>query len=1188
MSGLKKQLTMRLTHRPGWPILLSVLLGLVFSTVVSADGPNNKSFAYNALKPDQFGQTVEIPFLAKNFLGQTSTLVVANQQGTGTDLQIEIYYPNGESAVPSIKVDPFPGYGVHILNLASVDGLADGRYHATVVSAPTNPSASTKIATEVHTESAHMGMSYTSIGTLEKQLIIPIIEKRADHWNTTFYVQNTARVEADLTIHYYADTNPTPNPTPVLTKSNVRVPRFGSLEFASLAETDLPDGFTGYAQISADQPIGAVVIRQNYFQEAAMIYPAARSFVSQPRLSCCIPDTWLIPFVTKQSPRWGSSILQTQTRDDATAVTTIVQTLYNSSGDFQGSHTFYLNANALNIFKLDNLSFLSSYQGSVVSSSDGPVWSLVKQDKPTIGDLFGYLTDGEGAEVLHLPYVSSPKLGTDWRTSINIQNAVNESNTVLVTFYSLVGRHPAHTETVQINKFGSHLLDVSTVFPAGFEGRAVITSLSGGGQSAVVVGDKQQPAGNHARVIKDGLPRANVRLFHNGQALGQTDAEGLLSLDTLTIGNPLIALDPVYTQPTARKAHDGWAYRVHTTNLSITADGTTTPGYLVTATGPQILTTSVNNTLILFNLVVSVEWDATEDYLVDLQLGLERAADYLYDVTDGQMTFGQVAIYDNAEHWTDADIQISAKNIVRPHAYIGGLTDADASHVIRLGRFWDGNSGNQGAWSAPAGYRTLVHEFGHYALGLYDEYFGYKEVDGDLTGRQEAFCTGPENRNPENDATNGSMMDHQYTASELVDSSRWSAWCQGTVQQQLSGEADWETLLRLFGDSSGQNRWHLISPDERAGLGRAVAGPESMPDSLPLPTITYTNSGQNPAPIQLQVTQNDVPYRDGALVSLYFDGKAIDQGMTDGCGRLTILGADNRVDSGDELRLISPDGVLSASKQMPLSGPINLDGATRHAANNISGEPYLRLWPSANVNGELTGIQLVVDRAEASAHLFYALAGADHIGQTDTLSYDQTEQDHRVTVNFIPTAQAGFAKILGLSGGSDVNMNVDYRLQQTSSLSDTDLFSNDGNLNIHFEAGSLSLAKVTFLIASPWGLPGVRPAGLDMIGEAYEVTASNGVVGFEQPAVLRLSYDAVAGDAFTDLAIYRWDFQTEVWEDLASEIETDRQEVVTSITRVGLYALLGKPTEGQSRSERHSGVADDCALTTYLPLISKD
>src|SRR5262249_5555428 len=139
----------------------------------------------------------------------------------------------------------------------------------------------------------------------------------------------------------------------------------------------------------------------------------------------------------------------------------------------------------------------------------------------------------------------------------------------------------------------------------------------------------------------------------------------------------------------------------------------------------------------------------------------------------------------------------------------------------------------------------------------------------------------------------------------------WTTDCQKTAQAQLNnGEADWQTLLRLYSDSSGQNRWQLVTPDQRAGVGNTVPGPTMLPSGLPFPLDSVNNAGDDPQSTTLTVCRNGTPYLDQAWVTLYFGGKAMDQGLTDeNAGQITVLGAHQ----GDSVRAVSLNGALSGS-----------------------------------------------------------------------------------------------------------------------------------------------------------------------------------------------------------------------------------------------------------------------------------
>ena len=59
--------------------------------------------------------------------------------------------------------------------------------------------------------------------------------------------------------------------------------------------------------------------------------------------------------------------------------------------------------------------------------------------------------------------------------------------------------------------------------------------------------------------------------------------------------------------------------------------------------------------LILFNLLISIEWAADASYTREISQAARLASDYLLDISDGQMALGHVAIYTNAERWDHAE-----------------------------------------------------------------------------------------------------------------------------------------------------------------------------------------------------------------------------------------------------------------------------------------------------------------------------------------------------------------------------------------------------------------------------------------------------------------------------------------------------------------------------------------------------
>ncbi len=249
-------------------------------------------------------------------------------------------------------------------------------------------------------------------------------------------------------------------------------------------------------------------------------------------------------------------------------------------------------------------------------------------------------------------------------------------------------------------------------------------------------------------------------------------------------------------------------------------------------------------TLHSFDITVSLEWNpglqdttkaslpsnlaavgcssmAKASYLEDLQLGLSEASNYLYAYTNGRFALGKITIDTEGRLWREADIRIVAENSYRPTANVGGIVRVPTPNTsaatgvsvtfypgaVNLGRHWNGLGARCGAWSEPEGWRTIGHEWGHYALYLLDSYYAQFTL-------QEQYCTttglphldlhsGDRSPAASNSKIN-SVMAYHYTADRLWDSGM-PADCANTPQQVIHGESDWATLQRFYsgiGDAS--------------------------------------------------------------------------------------------------------------------------------------------------------------------------------------------------------------------------------------------------------------------------------------------------------------------------------------------------------------------------------------------------
>ncbi len=669
-------------------------------------------------------------------------------------------------------------------------------------------------------------------------------------------------------------------------------------------------------------------------------------------------------------------------------------------------------------------------------------------------------------------------------------------------------------------------------------------------------------------VDEQGAPIPGATIYRDGQAITQTltgatttDGMGLLNPGSLAIGTKLTTLVMQKEQPTGRDGHDGWAYRIYTSNVGWAANGALQE-FSVSAPGEQRLAVRQDRALVLFNLLISIEWDATDEYTAEIMNALRSGSDYLYDLTDGQMAIGQVNIYDNGIHWAEADIQISARNNVRPHAYVGGLTADNKSYVIRLGRFWNGASGSQGSWQAQDGYRTLIHEFAHYGLYLYDEYFGYLFDDqGNLLGEVEKSCTGIENRNPAGDATNASVMDHHYTSSELAMrgvNGLWSSACEQTAQWQINGESDWDTITRMYGDNAALARWQFLTPGMRGILPGPTAPPASLPD---IPLVNVHASGPSAPPRQLTVYGPEGLYL-GALVALYKqNGQVIGQGFTDQNGRLDVFGALEN----DMVRAISFDGGLTGSatigSAMSLTLTLRPVLLSHLQQQTLAANPYIQMRAEPGLSA---------DQIEVLVALYNFGPGADPdilltepgstVGHSLTMSYSSTTGVYEGRLSFSAVQQGlGQVRVVATPNDNLIRMYTTYHLQQIHNDRSQDVYANDGNLSLHFDTASLPGDSGYLIITPPGAIPGSPPAGMLVVGDPYNLTLSGAVVNLQKPAVLKMIYHQALLDAQwapQDLQIYWWNPSSQTWEAIPGEVDEYQKAIVAQVTRLGIYALM--------------------------------
>ncbi|MBV7339595.1 hypothetical protein KFU94_67565 [Chloroflexi bacterium TSY] len=366
-----------------------------------------------------------------------------------------------------------------------------------------------------------------------------------------------------------------------------------------------------------------------------------------------------------------------------------------------------------------------------------------------------------------------------------------------------------------------------------------------------------------------------------------TDGAGRPTTPLPTECTQIAALHQQHEQPSGRLEH-GAAYWVYATSWR-TGSGTpehVTSSCQVTCASNERVAIRREWPLVLFNPVVALEWEPSDErFETELEQGFRIASAYLADLTDGYMAFKRPTIYTGGQHWYDSDLRFHVANDLRPAAFVGGIVSDTLPYTLTspilkqtppyseigtvdievdfepgatyYGRYWNGNESHVGKWNDPKGARTIVHEWMHYALFLYDEY-GHKGDNGapayctcsvyDPSDARVSFCSIDEDPFGV-DGQAASVMAFHYTASELwhpSDQESSLGACLLSTQRLVHGESDWETL----------ERWFDIQ-------GIAGLTPLRAPDTLP-----YAPSRLTPATV-LSASMNDPLAAWGPLAALY-------------------------------------------------------------------------------------------------------------------------------------------------------------------------------------------------------------------------------------------------------------------------------------------------------------------------------
>ena len=648
-----------------------------------------------------------------------------------------------------------------------------------------------------------------------------------------------------------------------------------------------------------------------------------------------------------------------------------------------------------------------------------------------------------------------------------------------------------------------------------------------------------------------GAPAAGAKVYRNGELLGTTDGGGNLAAPDCVQGDNLAAHHAIYNKPSLKRPADpSWV--VYATNVTIPVTGAPQLfvfGDVGASSNPVMIDVDGNRPLIGFRVVFSVEWDAPADYLDDLRQGTLLASQYLYDVTDGQMFWEYVDIFDNRTGWDWTDYRVQLHNQTWPQGDVWGIVEAN--RVIWMSRVFGRGFFKTLSWTNWDAYPVLGHEFGHYGLGLWDEYLKRDSSGGGSCATH--YTTQPQ-------ASRSSIMYHEWNSSELcstVDPNHLHNT--QTAHDALSGgESTWQTVLRRFADPATVDRWTLQSPVER---GQIVPGPDALPGNWVKSNIVNYNTGACSA-FDLWLTDGGGHPIMGALVWLDRPGIDLTQGVTDANGQITVYGAHN----GETLSA-QKDG---ASGSMPIScgaGPAVLAPAP---ALTIPPAPFA-LEVSASAAGQdrldIT-VRASVTLAAPPAVEVQQVAGSEP--QAVTMTFDAGSGVYRGQAVLPPAGGTqGYVRVAAtdMAGHTVVRM-TSFKLIPVPANESTTVGSAENVLRVTFPAGSLSGDTVVSIQETPQGA--ATQGELVRVGAAYAVMAASGQIALNAPAAVLMYYPVGLSNVVPGtLKLHRWDTAAGKWVAYDGTVDGALNLVSAQVSQLGTFAILGERT---SRS-------------LYLPLV---
>jgi hypothetical protein len=673
----------------------------------------------------------------------------------------------------------------------------------------------------------------------------------------------------------------------------------------------------------------------------------------------------------------------------------------------------------------------------------------------------------------------------------------------------------------------------------------------------------------------------------------------------LVVGDSLKIAKKIYNQPTVK--HSGILGTMYSITLDNAKFDSASAMSFDTLNSKGTQDIVLEHTELRYNLLVSMEWDAALSYLTSLQAGFRAMSNYLYDVSDGQVMLDTVMIFDNKEHWDEADVKIYASNMITPHMDFG-IGSYSSGSPIELPRKWFGepdDTRNGTHLENPLNlvddkdFRAKAHEFGHYGLLFDDEYEFLAGV----------HCPS---------VLNFGFMDYEYpgyldpaAATEMSSSFKYqSTDCQNTMQWvSCGGRSCWDFLEHLMEKKYTADSIFIpiIKPDDPertlpSGLDY-LPGPNN--EKYFSPAVMDYDVGAlikfpilplppdpNIVTLNVQVTKPGgvCPKADVTLFNNYFSltPRTIYQGQTSdidpdpqswGGGCIWVVGASQ----SNRLIRASVGQVTVLPKELKLAkvlgnkvwmcGEASVGGLKEKRVNNqfrSNGDSVIiQLKPVEGDYPLICGVNLGDNTLTYQLNILNTFSANPTMDLLPDIggqhNYNFTYDGTKYTVQINDTlGNSGTFTLWAIDDSSNnFFFNTDYTITQLdTSAVNWNLMGPQGGAEFWVDTLNSGIQK-GMILSSPYLI--IR-TGLDTVniqaGETYSfsiypptsLTGNNRITIRYADSDLDIGYGIKGRES--SLKVFHWNESSNQWEQIGGTVDTIQNEVSTAITDLGAYAAF--------------------------------